>query len=121
VERRHVTVVEGHVRKALAGDGEERFVEVEPSHVRIAIAQLRQVLAGAAGDVEERARIGPALTDQVVEPPCLPGVVLEAVDEVVEIGRAVEDARTFAPPVCCGGRTIRAWRSILASTSVTSI
>ena len=108
VERRHIGVVERDVRQPLARDGEQTLVEVEPRHVGIPVGEERQVLAGTARHVEQRARLGAPLANQLVDAPRLAGVVLEAVDEVVELGRALEHG------------TIEPWQSIRESTSATS-
>ena len=108
IERGHVAVVERDARQPLACDLEEPFVEVEPGHVRVAVAELGQVLSGSARHVEERARVRLALPDQLIHASRLAGVVLEPVDEVVELGRAVEHG------------TIEPWRSIREWTSATS-
>ena len=96
VEGGHVAVVERELGQPLARHGEQTVVEVEALRVREALPQLGEVLAGAARDVEQRARLRPPLLDQLHEPLRLGRVVLEGVDEVVELLGAVEHGANLA-------------------------
>ena len=59
--------MERHVPEPFPGDLQELGIEVETLHVE-ALPQVLEVLAGPAGDVEERPRARPPLLDQRRKP-----------------------------------------------------
>ena len=88
VEVRMSPVWSGTEPSLPAGDREQALVDVHALDLELGPERL-EVLARAAGDVEQGARGRVAGADQLGQPRRLAGVVLERVERVVELGERV--------------------------------
>jgi hypothetical protein len=92
-ERAHVRCVKCAAALA-ARDGGEGRLDIDAVD-RVGGREVSRVLAGAAGDVEERSSAGSLGLDHGAKLRGLTGVVLEGVDRVVELGGGGEHAPRY--------------------------
>jgi hypothetical protein len=101
VECRHVGELERNVVEAIASDLDQPFVEVDTRDVGIPAPELLQMLAGAAGDIEQARRTRRTFLNQFVDAFGFRSVVLERVDRVVDARRVAEYARYVKSGASC--------------------
>jgi len=88
IERAHVAGVDGDAGHLRLGPSPHRRRQLDARDVSVAVLQVQQVLAGAAGHVENAVGVGRTVSDQLDQGGRLGRVVLagDRVDQVVDLG-----------------------------------